>query len=505
MANPDIQEATEPAMTGAERMQLEFGALFDNSAVGIVFTRNRTIERCNERLAQMFGHTRPEDLVGKPALVLYPDAETYERFSREAGPLLAAGKSYRNDWQGHKADGTVLWCRLYGKAIDPAQPELGTVWIIEDVSEERRSEAMLRKTLREMEAIMLNASVGVVFTRERRIVRYNPKFQELFGIDGDSGLGVPARVLYRTDEEYLAVGRVAGPLLSQGKPFQMELWMRRRNGTDFWVNLIGYILNPGDPSEGTIWLCEDRSAYKQAEAELAQRTQELARSNADLEQFAYVASHDLQEPLRMVGSYMQLIEKRYKDKLDKDAREFIEFAVDGAQRMQGMINDLLAYSRIGTKGNPFASIDCEKVLERALGNLRMTIAETGAQITHDPLPTVLGDATQLSQLFQNFIANAIKFRGKGQPQIHVGVEAKDGFWQFAVRDNGIGIAPEYFEKIFVLFQRLHGRSAYPGTGIGLAICKRVVERHGGRAWVESSPGRGSTFLFTVARDTEASP
>jgi signal transduction histidine kinase len=235
----------------------------------------------------------------------------------------------------------------------------------------------------------------------------------------------------------------------------------------------------------------------EAEEGLAERTRELARSNADLEQFAYVASHDLQEPLRMVGSYMQLIEQRYKDKLDKDAREFIGFAVDGAKRMQGLINDLLAYSRISTKGGAFEPVEGEKVLAAALHNLRFAIEESGACITHDPLPTVRADATQLAQVFQNFIGNAIKFRGDKPPQIHVGAQQQDGFWQFSVRDNGIGIAPEYFEKIFVLFQRLHGRSAYPGTGIGLAICKKVVERHGGRVWVESAPQGGSCFYFTV--------
>jgi hypothetical protein len=199
----------------------------------------------------------------------------------------------------------------------------------------------------------------------------------------------------------------------------------------------------------------------------------------------------------MVGSYMQLTEQRYKDKLDGDAREFIGFAVDGAKRMQALINDLLAFSRIGTKGSPFEQIDGEKVLASALYNLRMAIQESAVRVTHDPLPTVLGDASQLTQVFQNFIGNAIKFRGERPPEVHVGVEAKDGFWQFCVRDNGIGIAPEYFEKIFVLFQRLHGRTAYPGTGIGLAICKKVIERHGGRVWVESAPQSGSSFYFTV--------
>jgi light-regulated signal transduction histidine kinase (bacteriophytochrome) len=281
--------------------------------------------------------------------------------------------------------------------------------------------------------------------------------------------------------------------------------MRRQNGTDFWANLIGCAIDPQHPNAGTIWFCEDRSAIKQAQAALAQRTQALARANADLEQFAYVASHDLQEPLRMVGSYMQLLEKRYRDQLDRDAREFIDFAVDGARRMQALINDLLLFSRIGSRGKPFVPTDGEAVLATALANLRVAIDESGAEIAHARLPTVIGDAAQLVLLFQNLIDNAIKFRGERPARIEIAVEAQDGAWRFAVRDSGIGIAPAHVERIFVLFQRLHGRSAYPGTGIGLAVCKKVVERHGGRLWVESAPGSGSTFYFTLPREQENVP
>ncbi|MGO8761249.1 MAG: sensor histidine kinase [Desulfobaccales bacterium] len=238
---------------------------------------------------------------------------------------------------------------------------------------------------------------------------------------------------------------------------------------------------------------------RRAEQRMAQYAGELARSNAELEQFAYVASHDLQEPLRMVASFTQLLARRYRGQLDKDADEFIGFAVDGATRMQSLINDLLAYSRVGTRGKPFVPTDCGAVLQMALDNLTRSVEESGAVITHDLLPTVPGDEVQLTQLFQNLIANAIKFRGRETPRIHVSVENQGPQWVFAVRDNGIGIAPEQQERIFMIFQRLHHRSEFPGTGIGLAICKKIVERHGGRIWVESKPGEGAAFYFSLTQ------
>jgi signal transduction histidine kinase len=233
-------------------------------------------------------------------------------------------------------------------------------------------------------------------------------------------------------------------------------------------------------------------------AELAERAKDLERSNMELQQFAYVASHDLQEPLRTIASFTQLLAKRYNDKLDDKAREFINYAVDGSKRMQTLINDLLAFSRVGTQAKTLETVRCDAVLDRVLKNLKLAIQDSGATITRDRLPTVLADEVQLSQIFQNLLGNAIKFRGSDAPRIHVSAERQGAAWKVMVRDNGIGISPDHNDRIFVIFQRLHTKTQYPGTGIGLAICKKIAERHGGRIWVEPSPGGGSTFYFTIA-------
>ena len=241
----------------------------------------------------------------------------------------------------------------------------------------------------------------------------------------------------------------------------------------------------------------ERSLRHQAEEDLARKIDELARSNADLEQFAYVASHDLQEPLRMVTAYTQLLSERYHGQLDESAAKFLGYASEGAQRMQVLIQDLLAFSRVGRNSAACGSVDCNAVMADVLLTLASAILESGAVVTHAGLPAVWGVRTQMAQVFQNLIGNAIKFRGKEPPVVSVQSEKSGQHWQFSVSDNGIGIPPEYAENIFVVFQRLHTRSEYPGNGIGLAICKKIIERCGGRIWMESQAGSGSTFKFIM--------
>ena len=285
--------------------------------------------------------------------------------------------------------------------------------------------------------------------------------------------------------------------------------LKARTGTRYDEGELGELAHAFDDMAQSL---EQRVAERErAEAQLkvvnesleqrvAKRTNELKRSNEELEQFAYVASHDLQEPLRMVTSYMQLLRQRYQGKLDGHAEEFIGFALEGAERMQRLIVDLLSYSRVGTKAKALVQTDLNEVLQRALRNLTVAIEESGANINSAPLPLLPGDGVQLTQLFQNLIANAIKFRADRPLEIRIGAQQESGFWHLTVSDNGIGIPKKDFERIFIIFQRLHTREKYPGTGIGLSICKKIVERHGGRIWVESEEGKGTSFHFTLSSE-----
>lgn len=345
--------------------------------------------------------------------------------------------------------------------------------------------------------IFFEQSRDAIYIRDKdgKIIDFNESMLDLFKYNREEMATMNIINLYFNSEDLY---RFKEALIPRGFVHDYELKMRKKDGSQIDCLVSSTLLRADNGSIlGYQGIIRDITKRKQAEETLARKVQELARSNAELEQFAYVASHDLQEPLRMVTSYVQLLARRYKGKLDADADEFIAYAVDGATRMQQLINDLLTYSRVSTRGRAFEPTDCEAVLTYALANLEVAIKESGAIITHKPLPSVLADGRQLEAVFQNLIGNAIKFRSEAAPRVHISAEQKENEWVFAISDNGIGIEADFSGRIFVIFQRLHSRSEYPGTGIGLAICKKIVERHGGRIWLESEPGKGTTFYFTI--------
>jgi len=374
--------------------------------------------------------------------------------------------------------------------------------------EDEQSHQALWESERRFRSIAETASDAIIiFDENRTIFFWNPAAKAIFGYEAGETRGklLPSLVSEQFHEIYQREKEgKAGESDLIGKAIETTGF--RRDGSEFPLEISLATWSTPEKKFFTM-IARDitervRSEQERARAEeaLKQKAQELARSNSELEQFAYIVSHDLQEPLRMVRSYLQLLERRHKERLDEEARGFISYAVDGAARMRRLISDLLTYSRVTTHARPLTRTDCSHILDFALTDLKIAIEESDAVVTHDPLPTVAADETQLKQVFQNLISNGIKFhKENSRPEIHVGVEQQDEEWVFAVSDNGIGIDPQYFEQIFIIFQRLHSQEEYPGTGIGLALCKKIVERHGGRMWVESEAGQGSTFYFTIPK------
>ncbi|MCC6748468.1 MAG: PAS domain S-box protein [Deltaproteobacteria bacterium] len=367
--------------------------------------------------------------------------------------------------------------------------------------------AIAQQALEETEArarAVLDTAAEAIVTvdDEGRAETYNAAARRIFGYRAEEVLSRPVALLFpwplpaELPRPNGTSPASRGEVLTRGH----RLTGRRKDGTQVPLELSVSLLRVGTRAIYTC-IARDITARVQAEAALEVRSEELARSNAELEQFAYIASHDLQQPLRSVVTFLQLLSRRYQGKLDTQADEYITFAVDGAKRMQTLISDLLAYSRVQRAETPPARVELNALLTEVQENLRGSIEAAGAQLVVWPLPTVLGQSSQLVQLFQNLVDNAIKFRGSATPRVEIGFEARGDEWVFHVKDNGIGLDPAYADKIFVLFQRLHGRGEYPGTGVGLAVAKKIVEQHGGRIWVESRPGQGSTFFFTLPAQT----
>ncbi len=361
-----------------------------------------------------------------------------------------------------------------------------------------KSEVMAHeiKQSRELFRILFYRSpIGTYIIQDGQFRLVNRQFAYILGYEEDELIGRPS-LSFVLPEDRDAVRENAVSMLKGGSSLGYEFRVVNKQAKIKWV-METVVPIYYRRKRATLGSLIDVTERKQMEERLKQITDEMQCSNTELEQFAYVISHDLQEPLRMVSSYTQLLAKRYSNKLDADADEFIAYAVDGAKRMQTLLHDLLDYSRVGTRGKPFSLVNCEHIVEQAMANLKIAIEECGASVSYDVLPTIMGDEGQLVRLFQNLIANAIKFRREEAPQVRISAQRRNNTVTFSVNDNGIGIDPQHSQSIFEIFRRLHTRDEYQGTGMGLAICKKIVERHGGHISVQSQPGQGSTFYFSV--------
>jgi PAS domain S-box-containing protein len=478
------------------------------AADAIVITdAEQRIVTFNRAAEQIFGYPADE-VLGRRLELLMPARFAVTHRERDVpafarSPVRARRMGERGGVWGRRKSGEEFPAEVSIARTELAgQPRF--VAILRDVSERHRAEEEVRESEELFRTAMQSSPIGMALRGlDGRWLAVNRALCELVGYSEEELRQLGVADVSHPDDLQLDVQYAAELLAGTREPYSREKRYVHKDGHVVWIVLAVTLVRSatGEP-RFFITQMKNITDRKRAEAQLERQAAELARSNAELEQFAYVASHDLQEPLRMVASYSQLLARHYHGRLDEKADRWIGYAVDGARRMQALINDLLALSRVGTHGRAFTPTDCGEVLARALGSLAPVIAESDVRITSEPLPVVSADAVQLEQLFQNLVGNAIKFRRPDVP-CEVRVDARrrteDGRdeWLLTVRDNGIGLEMEYAEQVFTMFQRLHTREEYAGTGIGLAICRKIVERHGGRIWVESAPGAGAAFHFTL--------
>ncbi len=509
------KQAEEQRGEQAARIQ----AILD-SVVDAIITINGEgiVESVNVAGVKMFGYAA-EEVIGQNVKMLMPEPfrgehDQYLRNYRQSGvrKIIGIGREV----SAVRKDGTVFPIELAVSEVALGDRRLFT-GIIKDISQRQFAENALRHSEARKTAMLDTAmDAFITINYQGNILEFNPAAEQMFGYSRDEAMGcvmadliIPARL--RDDHrrglsKYLTTGE--GPILNR----RIELTAMRKGGGEFPVDVAisrlpqegpplftGYIRDITDRKRAESQLHEANLELVRRAAHIERFNERLARSNEELKQFAYVASHDLQEPLRKVTSFCQMLRDEYGTILDGEARQYIDYAVDGALRMKTLVNDLLTYSRIETQGKPLVATESQSAFAEAIDNLELAIQDAGATVECDRLPVINADRSQLVRLFQNLVANAIKFRGDAPSRVEVWAEEMADEWIFHVRDNGIGIDRQYHQRIFVIFQRLHAREAYPGTGIGLSVCKRIVDRLGGRIWVDSEPGRGSDFCIAVPK------
>ncbi|MEI8202713.1 MAG: PAS domain S-box protein [Bacteroidota bacterium] len=494
----ELQEATD---------YLE-NLFFYASAPIVVWNREFQITRFNPAFEKLTGR-KAEEVFGKSIELLFPP-ESAEKSMKLIKESHQGGRLETVEMEIIHLNGTISIILLNSASVyeEDQKTSVATIAQGQDITERKHAENKLKESEERYRSLMFNLEAGiVVHSPDTSIVMNNDRASELLGLSQEQMKGKvaidPAWEFIHEDSTPLTLEEYpVNRIVTSRQPIKDQiLGVLQPNKNDIvWLTVNGFqVLDHKGAITEIVISFIDISERKKVEEEIKNTLLKLQRSNQELEQFAYVASHDLQEPLRMVSSYTQLLSKRYSDKLDSDAQEFIAYAVSGATRMQTLINDLLDYSRLNTRKKAMLPADCHSVLGKVRINLATMIEERKALITCDELPRVVADETQLIQLFQNLISNGIKYNHSETLHIHISASEEKNEWIFSIKDNGIGMEKEFHERIFRMFQRLHSKNEYSGTGIGLAICKRIVERHGGRIWLESELGKGSVFYFTLAK------
>ncbi|MDY9923001.1 PAS domain S-box protein [Methanobacterium sp.] len=497
----EMEEILHQSENTAQKRLFEIEAIYNSAPIGLcVLDRKLRFVRINDRMAEINGFPSKYH-IGKTIHEIVPDlAEQGEAAANEI--FETKKKVISREFNGvTAAQPGVLrtWMEEWYPLKDSSHQIIGINVAALEITEIKKAEKSLKKSEEKLRLAIEGAGAGMWYwDLKNDMIEWTDEYKHIFGVnpDPDTSFNTILKIVHPDDRE--KVEQAIQRTLQYGEDFKVEMRIIWQDGTVHWAYSLGKLLYDlqGKPKE-IIGIAINTTPSRIAEQELQETLKQLKRSNAELEQFAYVASHDLQEPLRMITSFLQLLQRRYDHQLDSDANEFIQFAVDGAARMQELVNDLLAYSRIERRTGKFEDVDTEDILKQITFDSRLLIEENNADISYDNLPVVHADYPQMVQVFQNLISNSIKYNNQESPIIHISAEKKDSDWVFKVEDNGIGIDPKHGERVFKIFQRLHGREEYGGTGIGLAIVKRIVERHGGMIWYDSQPGKGSKFYFNI--------
>lgn len=501
--NLELEQRVEQRTKEYQESEQRFRSLFEAAPDFIyLLNLNGAIAKVNPAVMHKSGYIESE-LINRQLVDFLSD--TSQQLGQQEFADLLQQRENRYEMEFVCKDTTVLTmdcsCTVVG---DPQKDDAYILVLQRDISDRKRIETTLKENEERLQLALEASGQGLwdwnILTGD---VYLSPRWQEMLGYNPHELLGKVStwEQLIHPEDQPWVMEQLNAHLQDSSCSYEFDYRMLEKSGDWKWIGNFGRVVAYDDQGKPLrmAGLHKDISDRKKNEKYLIQLNEDLIKSNQELERFAYLASHDLREPLRMVTSFTQLLAQRYSGQLDAEADQIIGFAVDGATRMEELINDLLEYSRVGKQSQSFESIDCGIILDRSLHNLQILIQETHTEITHTSLPTILGKPEQLVQLFQNLIDNAIVYRSQETPKIEIGAEIQGEQWLFWIKDNGIGIAPQYQERIFQIFQRLHTRQEYPGTGIGLAICHKIVQRHGGQIWVKSDLGQGATFYFTLPR------